>query len=38
MDDAPEVLRMLRQIAAEAPDELGIMANLMGIDQRAFDR
>jgi FAD/FMN-containing dehydrogenase len=28
MDDAPEVLRLLRQIAAEAPDELGIMANL----------
>jgi hypothetical protein len=28
MDDAPEVLRLLRQIAADAPDELGIMANL----------
>jgi FAD binding domain/Berberine and berberine like len=28
MDDAPEVLRLLREIAAEAPDELGIMANL----------
>jgi FAD binding domain/Berberine and berberine like len=28
MDKAPEVLRLLRQIAADAPDELGIMANL----------
>jgi FAD binding domain/Berberine and berberine like len=28
MDDAREVLRLLRQVAAEAPDELGIMANL----------
>jgi FAD/FMN-containing dehydrogenase len=28
MDDAPQVLRLLRQVAAEAPDELGIMANL----------
>jgi FAD/FMN-containing dehydrogenase len=28
MDDAPEVLCLLRQIAADAPDELGIMANL----------
>jgi len=28
MDDASEVLRLLRQVAAEAPDELGIMANL----------
>jgi FAD/FMN-containing dehydrogenase len=28
MDDAPEVLRLLRQVAAEAPDELGIMGNL----------
>jgi FAD/FMN-containing dehydrogenase len=28
MDDAPKVLRLLRQVAAEAPDELGIMANL----------
>jgi FAD/FMN-containing dehydrogenase len=28
MDDAPEVLGLLRQVAAEAPDELGIMANL----------
>jgi FAD/FMN-containing dehydrogenase len=28
MDDAPEVLRLLRQVAAEAPDELGIMASL----------
>jgi FAD/FMN-containing dehydrogenase len=28
MDDAPEVLRLLRQFAAEAPDELGIMASL----------
>ncbi|HEV8626120.1 MAG TPA: FAD-binding oxidoreductase [Acidimicrobiia bacterium] len=28
MDNAPEVLRLLRQVAAEAPDDLGIMANL----------
>jgi hypothetical protein len=28
LDDAPEVLRLLREIAADAPDELGIMANL----------
>jgi FAD/FMN-containing dehydrogenase len=28
MDDAPEVLRLLRQVAADAPDELGIMASL----------
>jgi hypothetical protein len=28
MDDAGDVLRLLRQIAAEAPDELGIMGNL----------
>jgi FAD/FMN-containing dehydrogenase len=28
MDDAPEVLRLLRQVAAEAPDELGILGNL----------
>jgi FAD/FMN-containing dehydrogenase len=28
MDDAPEVLRLLRKVAAEAPDELGIMASL----------
>ena len=28
MDDAPDVLALLRDVAAEAPDELGIMANL----------
>ena len=28
MDDAPEVLNLLRELAAEAPDELGVMANL----------
>ncbi len=28
MDDAPEVLNLLREVAAEAPDELGVMANL----------
>jgi FAD/FMN-containing dehydrogenase len=28
MDDAPEVLRLFGQVAAEAPDELGILANL----------
>jgi FAD/FMN-containing dehydrogenase len=28
MDEAPRVLRFLRQFAAEAPDEVGIMGNL----------
>ncbi len=28
MDDAPEVLRFLRDFVADAPDEVGIMANL----------
>jgi FAD/FMN-containing dehydrogenase len=28
MDDAPRVLRFLRDFAADAPDEVGIMANL----------
>ncbi|MGH8901647.1 MAG: FAD-binding oxidoreductase [Egibacteraceae bacterium] len=28
MDDAPKVLGLLRDLAAEAPDELGVMANL----------
>jgi FAD/FMN-containing dehydrogenase len=28
MDDAPKVLRFLREFAAEAPDEVGIMGNL----------
>ncbi|HEX2064133.1 MAG TPA: FAD-binding oxidoreductase, partial [Acidimicrobiales bacterium] len=28
MDEAPAVLRLLRQLAAEAPDELGVLGNL----------